>query len=189
MAKDFKSIDEIGAVIASLDDQATEVFNDLKNSGVTAPQIMVRLIVEEQHKKNMIVKGLMLQKLQEGNVVVFLPLPPYIIDEIKGFLSKSVVIQTEKKIQAHLRGINYVDIRDRDFHSISQNIRDITTVVLDGKLVDHRLVIRKNIAGVINSMAERRLKTIFIHRISHFPRGEEFISLALDTSRLELFWL
>lgn len=179
LADDLADPGEIEQVIAAHDTDALELFNQIVAEGVTDVRLVISEFVTREAEQAIERRREIVEKLKTSSAAVFLPLPPHIVDHIRGVIPAGLCFNTEDKEPAHLHGIHREQLTLNNLSDVSSRLRQVEGIVVDGQKANRLLIVRSSVAALLEILLDRGLKTIYFHRIPHIPKGQAFSTINL----------
>jgi hypothetical protein len=182
----FQDVHTIEAVVQELDEDALPICKRISGEGITHPRAFLDRFFELEAAERLRVRQLLLADVTQNTALVLFPLPPYVTYLLRPVLARELSFNTTEHVPVH---IQREDIQPLDYDQYRQLLNTTNTIhslVLDGQGFKKILTIRSNAAGVLELLLKKSLKTVYLHKVPHLPRGERFVSLDLSQYPVEI---
>lgn len=153
----------------------------------TSPSQVIADFLGLEAQINLASRRKMVKYLQKDEALVFLPLPPHIFETVITSVSDKLMFNSEDKEPAHIAEYHIPKLNSG--LEVIEKYGYMEVVVTDGQIINSNLIVRENVAGVLSYLMKGNLKKIFLHRIPHLPKGQNFVKLTVDRSVISIFFL
>ena len=182
----FRDIQTIEAVIHELDVDALPIFTHVSGEGITDAGAFLERFFELEAEERLHIRQHLLSDVIQNAAVVLYPLPPYVTDLLRPVLTRELLFNTAEHVPVHIQREH---IPSLDYDNLRQLLNTTSTMhslVLEGQGIKKILTVRSNAASILELLLNQSLRTIYLHKIPHLPRGEHFVSLDLSQYELEI---
>jgi len=182
-------IDEIEDYIKQVEPTVLPLFYKLRDEmKITKVQEMISALIQEEINQGMLNRDTICEYLRNDKAVVLLPLPPHIIDYLASSMKKGFVYNTEEKEPAHLAVIDgkYEYLSLDNLSDVIKVTKNVETVVCDGQRLNGSVLVRPVTATLMEALLNKKVRTLYIHKIPHLPKGQKFTKIDLSDYELEV---